>query len=111
MTTALYNGLEIDVPEGWADVSTVVVAPRAAVAGNEKPSINLVVKRRPMDGDDTERSLFTYLQFMKSALGDIEHVETKDMIAGAVKGRAVAFTATIEGTRVRQTTLLYFAAG
>lgn len=109
MAVTLFNGLEIDVPDGWADVSTVVVAPRAAVTAGVKPTINLVVKRRPSDGDDTERSMLTYLQFMRDSFGELDGVETKEMTAGAHKGRAVSFSATIDGTPVRQTTLLFFA--
>jgi hypothetical protein len=111
MSVTMWNGLEIDVPDGWADVSTVVVAPRASIAGGEKPTINLVVKRRPMDADDTERSMLTYLQFMRSSLGELSGVETKDMSAGPIKGRAVHFSAVVDGTPVKQTTLLYFSGG
>jgi hypothetical protein len=108
MSTTLWNGLEIDMPDGWTDVSTVVLAPRTPIANGDKPTINLVVKRRPMDSDDTERSLMTYLQFMQDATkGTLDDVVTKDF----AKGRAVSFKAIIDGTQVKQTTLLMFAAG
>jgi hypothetical protein len=111
MTTTLWNGIEIDVPEGWADVSTVVIAPQAPVVDGKKPSINLVVKRRPTNGDETEKSLATYLRFMQAQFGAIDDVAHKEMTAGAHKGKAVTFTANVGGQKLRQTTLLYFASG
>ena len=111
MSLRLFNGLQIDVPEGWADVSTVIVAPKGAVAEGKKPSINLVVKRRPMQNDDTDKTLQGYLRFMKNTFGELIELQTKEMMAGNIKGKAIKFEAVADGRKFRQVTLLYHAGG
>jgi hypothetical protein len=111
MTLRFFNGIQIDVPEGWADVSTVIVAPREEVSEGRKPKINLVVKRRPSKAKDVNETIKEYLAFMKSTLGDIKDVETKEMKAGSVKGTAVRFSSEANGRRFRQITLLYVTGG
>jgi len=105
---SMFNGLQIDVPDGWADVSTIVVAPKAALLDGEKPTINLLVKRRPCANDDSERSMNTYLKFMTESFGSLEKLAIKDMVAGAIKGRSVVFSAVVDGVALRQSTFLYF---
>jgi hypothetical protein len=111
MSVRLFNGLQIDVPDGWADVSTVIVAPKQAVQDGKKPSINLVVKRRPAEKDDTERTMQSYLRFMKNTFGDVSEVQTKEMMAGNIKGKAIKFEAVADGRKFRQVTLLYHSGG
>lgn len=106
---SMFNGLQIDVPDGWADVSTIVVAPKTALLDGQKPSINLLVKRRPCAKDDSERSLNTYLKFMSESFGALGDVATKEMVAGTIRGKSVAFSAVVDGVAFRQFTFLYFA--
>ena len=107
---SMFNGLQIDVPEGWADVSTIVVAPKSALLDGKKPTINLLVKRRPCASDDSERSMNTYLKFMTESFGALGNLATKEMVAGAIKGRSIAFSAVVDGTAFRQYTFLYFVS-
>ena len=107
---SMWNGLQIDVPDGWADVSTIVVAPRAALTTGRKPTINLVVKRRPCDTDDVERSMNTYLKFMTESFGDLGNLATNEMVAGSIKGKSIAFSSVVDGVAFRQFTFLYFVA-
>ncbi len=109
MSVRMFNGLQIDVPDGWADVSTVVVAPKGEVHEGKKPSINLVVKRRPAEKDDTEKTMQSYLRFMKKAFGVLEDVQAKEMLAGSIKGKAVRFSAQAEGKKFKQITFVFHA--
>ncbi len=112
MSLRFFNGIQIDVPEGWSDVSTVIVAPRRALEEGKKPSINLVVKRRPVPaGRDPQATLRDYLAFMRNTFGELKELQTKEMLVGSQKGSAVRFLAEADGTQFRQTTLLYHAAG
>jgi hypothetical protein len=111
MTLRFFNGIQIDVPEGWADISTVIVAPREDIGDGKKPKINLVVKRRPAKTKDVTETIKEYLAFMKSTLGELHDVETKEMKAGSVKATAVRFTSEANGRRFKQITLLYVAGG
>jgi hypothetical protein len=111
MTLRFFNGIQIDVPDGWADVSTVIVAPRQDISDGKKPMINLVVKRRPSKTKDVSDTIREYLSFMKTTLGELKDVETKEMKAGSVKGTAVRFSSEANGRRFRQITLLYVAGG
>jgi hypothetical protein len=111
MTLRFFNGIQIDVPDGWTDLSTVIVAPRQEVADGKKPMINLVVKRRPSKAKDSSQTLKEYLAFMKNVLGDLKDIETKEMLVGSVKGTAVRFNAEANGRRFKQITLLYVSGG
>src|SRR5688572_13759770 len=111
MSLRFFNGIQIDVPDGWTDLSTVIVAPRSEVADGKKPMINLVVKRRPTKTKDASQTLKDYLAFMKSMLGDLKDIETKEMVVGSVKGTAVRFNAEANGRRFKQITLLYVSGG
>jgi hypothetical protein len=112
MAMRMFNGLQIDVPDGWADVSTVVVAPIGATEeGNGRPSINMVVKRRPSANDDTDKTVLSYLRFMKNAFGTLQDVQTKEMMAGSIKGKAVKFNAASDGRKFTQVTFLFHAGG
>ena len=111
MTTRFFNGLQIDVPDGWADVSTVIVAPRKPVQDGKKPGINLVVKRRPMSSDETDRTMQDYLSYMKTTFGSLEDLQSKELMVGSIKGKAVRFTASAEGRSFRQITVLYHTRG
>jgi hypothetical protein len=110
MVTRMFNGLQIDVPDGWADQTTVVVAPKI-VGPDKKPSINMVVKRRPAQSDDTDRTVLSYLRFMKTAFGALDDVQTKEMMAGSIKGKAVRFNASTDGRKFCQITFLFHAGG
>lgn len=112
MALRFFNGIQIDVPEGWSDLSTVIVAPRRDVGDNRRPSINLVVKRRPVPANkEIADTLRDYLAFMRGAFGELIDLQTKEMLVGRVKGNAVRFSAIAEGVEFRQTTLLYHAGG
>ena len=111
MTVRVYNGLQIDVPDVWADVSTVIVAPKAPLLEGKKPPVNLVVKRRPCEKEEIDASLQKYLRFMQAQFGALVDVQQKDMLVGAMKGKAVQFEATHDGKKFRQITLLYHAGG
>jgi hypothetical protein len=107
-----FNGIQIDVPDGWSDLSTVIVAPKRPLEEGKKPSINLVVKRRPVQTSrDATATLREYLTFMRNAFGELKDLETKELVVGNVKASAVRFLAESEGTSFRQTTLLYHAGG
>ena len=105
---ALWNGLEIDVPPGWADASTIVIAPRAPLAHGEKPSINLLVKRRPVAHDHTEASMNSYLKFMHEEFGELEDIRT-NAVPGSPPARTVSFAASANGQAFRQYTMLFYA--
>lgn len=111
MTVRFFNGIQIDVPEGWTDLSTVIIAPRGDVSEGKKPSINLVVKRRPAKPGNEQKTLQDYLAFMRKAFGRLEELETKEMMVGSVRGQAVRFTTETNGKRFTQVTLLYHAQG
>jgi hypothetical protein len=111
MTLRFFNGLQIDVPDGWADLSTVIVAPKEALDVGKKPTINLVVKRRPVPDSDPGERIKEYLRFMQGTFGELEELETKEMRVGAHRGQAVRFVASAEGRAFRQVTLLYVTNG
>lgn len=111
MTLRFFNGLQIDVPSGWTDLSTVIIAPKEGVAKGERPSINLVVKRRPAKKKDDGDTLSSYLAFMRQSFGELLDLETKEMLVGNTRAKAVRFTAVAEGRRFTQTTMLYTSAG
>jgi hypothetical protein len=111
MTMRFFNGLQIDVPEGWTDLTTIVVAPRKELENGQKPGINLVVKRRPAPSQDTSQTLRDYLRFMQGTFGKLEELETREMVVGSHKGQAVRFVANAEGRKFRQVTLLYVSNG
>ena len=100
MARRFFNGLEIDVPEGWADKSTVMLT---------RNTINLVVKRRPAPEGDLETSLETFLAFMRSSFGPLDSLETKTIEVAGIKARGVRFLSTAEGRRFVQTSLIYRA--
>lgn len=104
----MWNGLEIDVPAGWADTSTIVLAPRAALADGKKPTVNLLVKRRPAHHDDTEAAINGYLKFMHEQFGELTDVKTATL-SGTPKSRSVSFSAVADGVAFRQFTLLFYA--
>lgn len=111
MATRFFNGIQIDVPDGWTDLSTVIIAPRQEVAEGKKPSINLVVKRRPAKPGSEQKSLQEYLSFMRKSFGKLEDLQTKEMMVGSVRGTAVRFTTEANGRRFTQVTLLYHSQG
>lgn len=111
MATRFFNGIQIDVPDGWTDLSTVIIAPRQDVADGKKPSINLVVKRRPAKPGTEQRSVQEYLAFMRRSFGKLEDLQTKEMMVGSVRGQAVRFTTETHGKRFTQVTLLYHSQG
>jgi len=111
MTRRFFNGLQIDVPEGWADLSTVILAPKKEVTDGQRPTINLVVKRRPAKGRSRDDTVNEYLAFMRQSFGVLEDLETKEMLVGSVKAKAVRFTTSANGKRFRQMTMLYQLAG
>ncbi|MCA9552743.1 MAG: DcrB-related protein [Myxococcales bacterium] len=111
MTLRIFNGIQIDVPDEWSDLSTIILAPKKDVKEGNKPSINLVVKRRPARGKDLEKTLTQYLAFMKESFGKLEDVEAKPMMVGSIKGKAVRFVTEAAGQRFRQITLLYQSGG
>ena len=100
MAKRFFNGLEIDVPEGWADKTTVMLT---------KGTINLVVKRRPAPEGDLQTSLEAFLSFMSKSFGPLEGLETKTIEVAGVKARAVRFLSNAEGRRFVQTSLIYRA--
>jgi hypothetical protein len=100
MARRFFNGLEIDVPDGWADKSTVMLT---------RTTINLVVKRRPAPESDLDASLEAFLAFMGNSFGPLEQLQTKTLDVAGVKGKAVRFLSSAEGRRFVQTTLLYRA--
>jgi hypothetical protein len=106
-----FNGIEIDVPEGWTDLSTVIIAPRTEVSEGKKPSINLVVKRRPAKPGSENKTMHEYLAFMKKTFGKLDDIQTKEMMVGSVRGQAVRFTTEAGGKRFTQMTLLYQTQG
>jgi hypothetical protein len=110
-TLRMFNGLQIDVPDGWADVSTVVIAPRDPLRDGKKPSINLVVKRRPCEHDETEKTLQGYLKFMQSSFGEVSDVQTKEMMAGNIRGKAIRLSAVADQKKFSQVTFLYHTGG
>ncbi len=105
----MWNGLEIDVPAGWADASTIVVAPRAPLAVGDKPTINLLVKRRPVAHDDTEAAMNGYLKFMHEQFGELSDLR-ESALSGSPQARTVSFSAQADGHVFRQYTLLFFAS-
>jgi hypothetical protein len=108
MPLRFFNGLQIDVPDGWSDLSTVVLAPTS----EKRPSINLVVKRRPLNqGEDLDRSVAEYLAFMRESFGELGNIESRPILVGSARGRAVRFSAQNNGRDFRQTTFLYHHAG
>ncbi|MBI4821222.1 MAG: DcrB-related protein [Deltaproteobacteria bacterium] len=111
MGLKFFNGIQIDVPDDWADLSTVILAPKSEAQEGKKPSINLVVKRRPAKGKDVAATVREYLGFMKGAFGALENVETKQVVVGAVKGTAVRFRTEANGKKFTQVTLLYRSGG
>lgn len=111
MTLRFFNGLQIEVPDGWADLSTVILAPKKEVAEGQKPSINLVVKRRPAKSRDVQQTMKEYLAFMRQTFGALDRVETKEMMLGSVRAQAVKFTAAAGEKKFRQTTMLYHSGG
>jgi hypothetical protein len=111
MSKRFFNGIEIDVPDGWADLSTVIIAPRVEIADGKKPSINLVVKRRPAKQGSEHKTMHEYLAFMKKTFGKLDDVQTKEMMVGSVRGQAVRFSTEAAGKRFTQTTLLYQTNG
>jgi hypothetical protein len=104
------GGMMADLPAGWADRSTVCASPAPAKASG-KPSINLVVKRRPMPKKGNIATLTDYLGFMQRAFGALAGVQTKEIRVGASVGLAVRFNAAASGTKFSQTTVLYEFAG
>ena len=111
MTLRFFNGIQIDVPDGWTDLSTVILAPREPAEAGTKPTVNLVVKRRPARGKDTSLTVREYVAFMKQAFGQLDKLETKEMMVGSVRGTAVRFSTEAGGRRFRQVTLLYHSGG
>ena len=111
MALRFFNGLQIDVPDGWSDLSTVIIAPRKELESGKKPGINLVVKRRPAKDRETAQTLREYLAFMQGTFGTLEELQTKEMMVGNIRGQAVRFVAEAEGKRFRQVTLLYQSNG
>ena len=111
MTLRFFNGIQIDVPKGWTDLSTVILAPRDDVAKGDKPTINLGVKRRPAKSKDQAKTLEAYLAFMRKTFGELEGLKTKEMLIGAVRAQAVHFTTTAGDKRFLQMTLLYHSGG
>ena len=112
MALRFFNGLQIDVPKDWSDLSTVVVAPKEPLDDGRKPPINLVVKRRPVTSSrDVKQSLRDYLSFMRGAFGELKELQTREVPVGAAKASAVRFLAEADGNAFRQTTLLYHAGG
>lgn len=110
MSSKQIGGMMADLPAGWADRSTVCASP-APSQDNGKPSINLVVKRRPMPNKGTVATLTDYLGFMKRAFGALNGVQTKELRVGPSVGVAVRFNAVASGTKFFQTTVLYELAG
>ncbi len=111
MTRRFFNGLQIDVPDGWTDLSTVIIAPKKDVTEGHRPTINLVVKRRPAKGRSRDDTLNEYLAFMRHSFGVLEDLETKELLVGSVKARAVRFSTSANGKRFLQMTMLYQIAG
>src|SRR5687767_11976430 len=102
MSLRFFNGIQIDVPDGWTDLSTVIIAPRHEVADGKKPSINLVVKRRPAKVGSETKTMHEYLAFMRKTFGKLEDLQTKEMMVGSVRGQAVRFTTETNGKRFTQ---------
>ena len=111
MALRFFNGIQIDVPDGWTDLSTVILAPRKEVADGNKPTINLVVKRRPAKGKDSSKTIEEYLAFMRQTFGELKVVQTNEMLLGNVRGTAVRFSTEAQGKGFKQTTLLYHSGG
>ncbi|MEQ9502935.1 MAG: hypothetical protein RIT81_39055 [Deltaproteobacteria bacterium] len=111
MTLRFFNGLQIDVPKGWTDLSTVIIAPKKDVAKGDRPSINLVVKRRPAKKKEDADTLKSYLSFMRQSFGELHDLETKDLLVGNTRAKAVRFKAYADGRCFTQTTMLYTSAG
>jgi hypothetical protein len=111
MALRFFNGIQIDVPEGWSDLSTVIVAPRVDSGSGEKPSINLVVKRRPAKSLSIAQTLRDYVAFMKATFGTLSDLQTKEVMVGSVKGTAIKFNTEANGRRFMQMTLVYHAGG
>lgn len=112
MAVRFFNGIQINVPDGWSDLSTVIVAPRAQPQSGDKPTINLVVKRRPVPQERaTSDTIEEYLEFMRQTFGHLEGLHKKEMLLGGVKGQAVRFVSEANGKRFMQVTLLYRSGG
>ena len=53
----------------------------------------------------------SYLSFMRQSFGELSDLETKEMLVGSVRAKAVRFTAVADGRRFRQMTMMYESAG
>jgi hypothetical protein len=104
-----YQPLEFEVPQGWIDRSTVVVAPSPAGTSTGTASINMVVKRRPVRGD-VATTLREYLVFMARSFGHLDGLKAREVKMGGQVGYAIKFGAKSAGKPFRQTTL-FFVAG
>jgi hypothetical protein len=101
MAKKIYNGLEIDVPKSWVDLSTLVVAPPHA--DGESPSIAMVVRRKPRAGAGSpQSSLNDYLAFMKDTYGALDDLWLKKL----GDAEAAHFVVSAHASRLRQVTLI-----
>lgn len=106
MATKFFNGIRVDVPDDWADVSTLVLAPSQALMDGASPPINLAVKRRPGRWDAMQ-SILEYVAFMEHSFKELRNVEIRSLFLGKVAGKAVRFEALADGKWFRQTTYIY----
>lgn len=107
MAVRVFNGLEIDLPEGWRDYSSLVLAPQEDATTGRGPTINLVVKRRPRSAGDEQALVAGYLSYLARSFGALSSVETKAVPHGKGQATTVRFQGEHEGRRFVQTTLLY----
>jgi hypothetical protein len=106
MGTKFFNGIKVEVPDDWADVSTLVLAPSSALSEGKRPSINLTVNRRPGKWD-ASRSVLEYVAFMERSFGELRHLLLRTVTIGKVTGKAVRFESVADGQWFRQTTYIY----
>lgn len=109
MARRIFNGLEVELPSGWRDYSSIVLAPQEDATTGQLPTINLVVKRRPASGREGGALVSAYLDYLARSFGPLQSLETKEVDHGSARATAVRFRAEHEGRGFLQTTLLYRA--
>ena len=107
MSVRVFNGLEVDLPKGWRDYSSLVLAPQEDATTGHRPTINLVVKRRPKSPGDDTALVATYLAYLAKSFGPVQSLETKVVPHGKGEATFVRFLGQNEGQPFLQTTLLY----